>query len=833
MILTYFKIAFRNLWKHKVFSVINITGLAVASAFCLLIYWYVQNEKTYDNFFPNGENIYRIEMTNLFKTGDDKPNKNFFSFLVKDDYNQKNMSGMPAPLADDIRTAIPEINKAVRMAEYDKIIVRYNNRSYQEKKALTAEHNFFSVFQQPILEGNAINILSAPKNVAISEQLAKKYFGNEPATGKILSISSEGEKLYTVTGVFKNFPANSSMQYDMITAFDDEEFKDNIRRGYNSMMYTTFIELKANTAFGAVAKKADEFGKTQFSEMIKIDAAASPDKKPPDFHLKLRPLGECHYSLTDGWGHYTNLSNIYMLCCIALVVLLIATVNYILLALTNTISRSREVGVRKTIGAKRKQIVTQFWLETILITFIAVVTGVFLAGVFIPVFNNITGATIQFSNIATGNLLLSFTALILLLSLLAGVYPALAMSALKPLGMMGKNATYKLNPLLSKLMATVQFSVCITLIIAALVIQQQMKYVSNKNMGFDKEQTLVIENPYSYGQPEYSQLRNKIKQYAATEPGITKTAAASFKFGTRLGSDGYIIDGNRQMVFRMNVDYHYFDLMNIPLVKGRFFSPEFTSDTTRLVIDREKLFKETSAAQRNVVVNETLYKMLGKPPVDNSINRSLGGVIVGVCKDYHFAGLTQKVEPMYHSCNILFPRYIYLKLEANQNLPAQVSRIKSYWGAITGNQPFEFSFLDQDIQKEYEQYDKWMQTINISAILAILIACLGLFGLSAINAFNRIKEIGIRKVMGASVQNIFMALNRQVILLAVISFVIAMPVAYYLMQNWLNDFAYRITISWQIFAAGGIAGIITALIAVSYHSLKASLANPVKSLRSE
>jgi putative ABC transport system permease protein len=836
MLNTYFKIAFRNLWKHRVFSAINILGLAVASAFCLLIYWYVQNEKSYDNFYPNGKNVYRIEMTNLFDFGDLKPKKSFFSFLVKDDYNQKNMAGMPAPLADDIKAAIPEINQVLRMAEYDKAVVRYNNQSYQLKKghALTAEKNFFQVFQQTIVQGNASSILSVPNNVAISEEAAKKYFGNENAAGKILSVNNEdGEKLYTVSGVFKNFPANSSMQYDLITAFNPEELKENIERGYNSMMYYTFAELKEHTFFNAVAKKTDAFGKAKFGEMLKKDAEASPDKKPLDFHLKLRPVSECHYSLTDGWGHYTNLSNIYLLCCIALVVLLIATVNYILLALTNTISRSKEVGVRKTIGAKRKQIITQFWVETILISFIAVVTGILLAVLFIPLFNNLTGATIELKDIGVNNLLLLFAALITLLSLLAGAYPALAMSALKPLSMMGKNATYKLNPVVARLMATVQFSICMALIICALIIQQQMKYINNKSIGFDKEQTLIIENPYSYGQPEYSQLKNKMQQYTVTEPGIKTMTTTSFKFAGRVGSDGYIINGNREMVYRMNVDYNYFNLMSIPLVKGRFFSPEFTSDTTRLVVDRDKLIKETSVAQRNLIVNETLYKMLDNPPIDNSINRSMGGIIVGVCKDYHFFGLTKKVAPMYHSCNIMFPRYIYLKLAAVQNLPALINKIKTQWDVLTGNQPFEFSFLDQDIQKEYDQYSKWMQTINIAALMAIIIACLGLFGLSAINAVNRTKEIGIRKVMGASVQKIFTTLNKQVIILAIISFVIAMPVAYYVMQNWLNDFAYRITIGWQIFAIGGIAGIVTALIAVSYHSLKASLANPVKSLRSE
>jgi putative ABC transport system permease protein len=836
MLNTYFKIAFRNLWKHKVFSAINIVGLAVASAFCLLIYWYVQNEKSYDNFYPNGKNVYRIEMTNFFDYGDFKPKKSFFSFLVKDGYNEKNMTDMPASLATDVMAVVPEINQVLRMFEFEKSIVRYNNQSYKEPKgrSLSAEKNFFQLFQQPVVQGNAASILASPNNVAISEAAAKKYFGNENAVGKILSINNEeGEKLFTVSGVFKNFPVNSSMQYDVITPLNEEELKTNIGRGYNSMMYYTFIELKDNAAVETTSKKIDLFGKDKFGEMVKRDAEASPDKKPLDFHMKIRSLQECHYSMANGWGHYTNLSNIYLLCCIALVVLVIATVNYILLSLTNTISRSKEVGVRKTIGAKRKQIITQFWVETILISCIAVILGILLALLFIPLFNTITGATIQLSDIGTGNITLSLAALILLLSLLAGAYPALAMSSLRPLGMMGKNATYKLNPVLSKLMATVQFSICMALIIAALVIQQQMKFINNKSIGFDKEHTLILENPYSYGQPEFSNIRNKMMQYASIEPGIKNIATTTFKFANGFGGNGHIINNNREMIYTMNVDYNYFNLMKIPLVKGRFFSPEYSLDTTRLTIDREKLIKETSVTPKVMVVNETLYKMLGNPPLDNTINRSLGGMIVGVCKDYHFFGLTQKVGPVYHSCNVLSPRYIWLKLAAGQNLPALINKIKTQWDVLTGNQPFEFSFLDKDIQKEYDQYNKWMQTINIAALMAIIIACLGLFGLSAINAVNRTKEIGIRKVMGASVQNIFASLNTQVIVLAIISFVIAMPVAYYVMQNWLNDFAYRITIGWQIFAIGGIAGIVTALIAVSYHSLKASLANPVKSLRSE
>ena len=393
-------------------------------------------------------------------------------------------------------------------------------------------------------------------------------------------------------------------------------------------------------------------------------------------------------------------------------------------------------------------------------------------------------------------------------------------------------SAYKLNPVLSRGLVVVQFTICIILVISSLVINKQMRLINQANMGFDKDQVVLIETPYSWLDKQKTRvLKDELYHYVSTEPAIQDMTSTSFSFGG-YNNNGFIISGNKVMLEALNVDYNYFSFNKIPIVKGRAFSRDIATDSVKMSLPELQKAQKASLALRSVVVNETLYNMLGKPRV-GELNRDMGGIIIGVCKDYHTEDLTQKISPAYHFINGNSTARFWIKIKAGQSIPNVLGKLKHHWDQLTGNLPFNYSFLDEQVAKSYEAYQRWMTTITTSCILAILIACLGLFGLSGLTTLNRTKEIGIRKVLGASVSNLFLLLNRGTLFLAAGSFVIAAPIAFYLVHQWLDNFAYRIKPDWILFTVAGIITLITAIAAVSYHTVKAAVTNPVESLRSE
>ncbi|HEX6169050.1 MAG TPA: FtsX-like permease family protein, partial [Chitinophagaceae bacterium] len=373
---------------------------------------------------------------------------------------------------------------------------------------------------------------------------------------------------------------------------------------------------------------------------------------------------------------------------------------------------------------------------------------------------------------------------------------------------------------------------CIVLIVYSIVIAQQIKFINNKDLGFEKEQTLVVKNPFWGDRQKTLALRDQLYQYAATQPDLTGATGSDFRFAAISNRNGHNIDGRKEIIASMNIDYDYFSFNKISLLKGRFFSKEFISDTARLNISKEQLDSTATRTQAHLVVNETLYKMLGSPPL-NEVNRSLGGIIVGVSSDYFFMGLQQKIEPAYHRCNPKGLGYFWFKIGENKDIAAATNKLKSRFKELTNGEELKFSFMNEDINVVYELHERWLKVINVASWMAVFIACLGLFGLSAIIAVNRTKEIGIRKVLGASVVHVFYSLNRQTLLIVLLSIIIAVPVAMYVSNSWLQNFAYRIELKWGIFALAGIIGFVCALVAVSYHTLRAANNNPVKSLRTE
>lgn len=727
-----------------------------------------------------------------------------------------------------------EVENTVRIARGE-VVVRVKTKGFKEKNNVAfTDPAFFKVFSYPLKYGDPSTALSSLNNVVISEKAALKYFGKENAIGKIMQLSNMNNTLFTVTGVAKDFPANSSFQFDLLIPREaDIWYQDNVDHGLNSFSDILILQLRKGIDVAAFNKKLDDFGRQYFQPTIQQWASFPGNNvKAENFHIFLRPFSEAHYNSSDAWTHYTDLKNIYQLIGLAIIILLIACLNYILLTLTGTVSRSQEVGIRKTVGAPGKQIVFQFYIETQLLAFIAVIIGFLLAIIFLPFFNDLTGMQLQLAYFSFKDVMLSLVTLAISLGIIAGVYPALIMSGLKPLNMMRNFSAFRLNPYLSGALVVTQFSVCIILIISSLVISKQMRYTNTKELGFDKEQIIVIQNPYGFNEQQNAfQLRERLYQYASTEPAVENITSTFFPY-KGYNTNNHIIANERIEVQDFNVDYNYFSFFKIPIAKGRDFSPGIIEDSARLQLTDNQRMDAGSVVWQAVVVNETLYKMLGSPPIE-SFNRSLGARIIGVCKDYYADDLTKKKAPAYHRIEKGFIGYFWLKIKAGQSIPQTLEKIKASWNRLTANQPFTYTFLDEDVAKSYDVYLRWMKTITTSCLLAIIIACMGLFGLSGLSTVNRVKEIGIRKVLGATVKDLFLLLNKSTFLMAFISFIIAVPIAVYLANVWLQNFAYRIQMDWSLLALAGVISLITALIAVSYHAIKTAKANPVKSLRTE
>ncbi|WP_439697537.1 ABC transporter permease [Mucilaginibacter sp. AW1-7] len=828
-------LAFRNILRNKLYTAINIVGLSIASAFCILVYLYLKNEQSFDKFHNDVNRLYRVEESDIFsKPTDDKSENGFFSFLTNTE-DKKNITTTPPALAPDMKRNFPEIESAVRFEGFYKPVIKVGNQNFQEDDNIVcADADFFKVFSYPLIKGDPKTVLNGRNQVVISQRLANKYFGAADPIGKTIQLPGDTKPvLVTVNGVMKDFPANSSMQFDLIFPLESrEDYKEKISNGVNSFSEVLIVKIKEGTDVFRFQQKLDVFAKTYFKSLTEFMQKQDPTTKASDTHIYLRSFADAHYNQGGAWGHYTNLKNIYQLITLAVIILVIACFNYVLLTLTNAISRSQDVGVRKTIGAGRIQIIMQYYTETQLLAFISVSAGFVLAVSVMPFFSTLTGAGISLNNFSSVNLLVLLPVLAILLGFAAGIYPAYAMSGLKPLNIMRGFSAYRINPVLSKSLIIIQFSVCVILVISSLVINKQMRFINQTEMGFDKDQVVVLHNPYDYADKQNgNRLKEAIYHYADTEPSLDGATGASFYFDVA-STNGHTINGKSVPVDFLNVDYDYFKFNKIPIVKGRDFSRDIASDSARMVLSEEQKAPAGTKIRHNVVVNQTLYNMLGKPALD-VYNTTIGGIIIGVCKDYHNRDLTQVIPPAYHTINRDPIFYYWLRIKAHQSIPGTMAKLKSEWNKLTNNLPLTYTFMDQDVAKSYDAYLRWMTTITVSCIIAIILACLGLFGLSGLTTINRTKEIGIRKVLGASLVNLFVLLNRGTIYLALGAFVIAVPLSWYLVNQWLQNFAYRITPDWFLFTIAGFIAIATALLAVSYHTLKAARANPVKSLRSE
>ncbi len=834
MILTGIKQAVRNLKRNKIYTAINVIGLGVASAFIILVALYVRHAASMDTFSDQAKNIYRIELTDLFNASVNKPKTGVLNSLLKS-AAEKNQITTPVTLAGDLKKNFAEIKDVTRFSYSYAPVIRVNNQSFKEdgKRVAEIDANFFVFMGLPLAQGNAAKPFANNNSAVLSESMAKKYFGNTNPIGQVFTTSETEGKLYTVSAVAKDFPTNSSLQFDIMMPVEGSPYyEQQFSNGTNSSSHITLLQLVPGTDIAAFKKRLNGFGIAYFKDFVKDIQAYAEQARDVDFKISMRPYTALHYNTSFPWPYYTDLKSVLQLSLLALIALAIACLNYVLLSLSRVASRSQETGIRKTMGAGWKQIIKLFLTETQVLVSLSLLGGFLIALLALPYFNSLTNTNILPAEIFHWDVLLIVVALSVLLTLIAGIYPALKMAGISPLDMMRKFSTYKLNPRLSKVFVTLQYTACIVLIVFATVIAKQMSFIYNSELGFDKEQVLFLENPFRQDIAKSTSLREKMSNYVSSQPSFTNFTGVGHRFASGFNMSGYVINGKREYVAEMNTDYNYFSFHKIPIIKGRDFSPENKIDTSRQDFPESAMDSLSSRTRANIVVNETLYKMLGNPPLD-VINRNMGSIIVGVSRDYYFMGATQKVGPAYHLCNPKRVGFFEVKIGKGENISAVLDKLKTEWNKDTNNEPFSYSFMDEDVSVLYESLQRWMNIIKSASWLAIFIACLGLFGLSALTAVNRTKEIGIRKVLGAGITQLFYSLNKGTFLMVLLSIIIAVPISIYISNDWLESFPSRINLHWSIFFFGGLIGILCAMLAVSFHTIKVSNANPVKSLRTE
>ncbi|MHA4842592.1 ABC transporter permease [Flavitalea antarctica] len=794
MIKNYFKIAFRNLWRHRVFSAINVLGLTVGMTACFLIFLYVKFELSYDAFHSRSARIYR--MVSDIKT----PSETI------------NASGPSWAVAPHLRADFPEIEQAVRVSGADNMLIRKDDIKFEEPNAVFADSAFFEVFDFELVKGSRQKALQEPFSIVLTEAAAKKYFGNSDPMGKTLLITGRAQAV-TVTGIMKDMPENSLIKEDVVVSMSTltQKFNPGLDDQWGNYGSSTYILLKPNTDAATLVKKFPAFlEKRNGSEMKESQMYPT---------LLLEPLREVYLYSTRFGPKGGNISNVYVFSIIAIFILVIACINFINLTTARSVERAKEVGIRKVVGALQFQLARQFIAESVLLCIIAFFVSVLLAALLLPAFNTLAGKEISpgiFSN--PSDIVTLFVASVVI-GLLAGLYPAWVLSSFKPITVLkGKFSTSTRGIILRKGLVVAQFTISIALIIATIIVYNQMDHMRKQDLGFNKDQVLVIDTKGEDAKFAFNLAVRDI-------PGVVSTAmSSSVPGGGNPGayseienSKGDLQIANLDLYF---VDYDYVPNYKMKMVAGRSFSKEFGTDTTKAM-----------------VINEAAAKLFGYKTPQEAVGRRFRqwgreGQIIGVVKNFNFRSLQQEIKPLTMRIEPDGANLLSVKVPA-ANLPATIAAIESKWKTLIPNRPFSYFFLDEFFDNQYRSEERFGKLFVNFAILAVFISCLGLLGLASYSTIQRTREIGIRKVMGASVTNIVNLLSFDFLKLVALSFLIATPVAWYFMYKWLEDFSYRSSITWTVFAIAGILAFLIALITISFQAIRAAVANPIKSLRSE
>lgn len=802
MIKNYFKIAIRNIIKHKSFSFINILGLAIGIACSILILLFVTNELSYDKFHEKADRIYRIAVR--ASIGDTKINQTYSSSITF----QK--------LLEDF----PEIENGVKFLKIGRVPVILDKKTFYESRFYAVDSTFYDVFTIPLIQGNPKTVLSNPNTMVVSKNTAIKYFGNTDAVGKVLiaDFGPEGSIDFKITGVSENVPDNSHFHYDLLVS--SASFPTYINDpGWSSNNFISYVVLKKGTSKEGVEEKLKEFtrkymGGERFDKWV---------AQGNFWEYYLQPVTKIHLN-SDLNGEFEangNETYVYIFSVISIIILLIACINFMNLSIAKSSLRAKEVGLRKVVGSSRNKLMRQFLSESVLLSYISLALGIVIVEILLPLYRNLIGRQLEihyFDNFVVIPSLLAFG---LIVGIISGSYPAFFLSSFKPITVFkGNLGSSKGSSWLKNVLVVFQFTISIFLIIGTLVVYQQLKFFQNQKLGFEKDQVLVVSNPGSLGN-NIIPFKEALRKFSSVMD-VSGSNTLPGKGFSNIGFGAEAVDQS----FTLNLcvcDYDFLKTLKLKLAQGRFFSRDFVSDSNAAVL------------------NEKAVELLGwNNPIGKRINnwaQNRGNfVVIGVIKDYHYESLHHKIRPMalflsggYYT-NV--ERCISVRLNS-ENISGTIKYIENTWNNFAQNMPFEYSFLDEDFDNLYINEKQTRKLFTIFSCLAIFIACLGLFGLVSFIADRKTKEIGIRKVLGASVSGIVTILNKSFIKLVLIANFIAWPAAWYAMNRWLQNFAYRIKLSWWMFVLAALISLMIALITVSSQTVKAALKNPVNSLRYE
>jgi putative ABC transport system permease protein len=812
MIQNYLKVATRNIIKRKLYSFINAFGLSIGIAFCILIFLYIEDERSFDKFHVNKDLIYRMESKSYDTWQPDSKNP----------YSEH--AWLQTGLKQALKDELPEVEFATRFSADNRGIFRYGDKVFTEKITYV-DGDFFRMFSFRLIAGNKEKLFTDKLEIVLTPEIARKYFGDEDPIGKTVRIDNEGEKSFTVTGLIEEPPANSSLDFKMLVPQENRPGYERNLAQWGNYNTPTFVQLVPNTDLKKFDSNLDKVVQKYVGAKLEKWRKESAVPVPDDVKMlvyQYTALPDMHSKKSISWTKVSDPQYSFILGGIAVLILLIACINYISLSLTTSTSRRTEVGIRKVVGAQKNQLVYQFGFESILLAIASMIIGVGLVVLFLPWFNEFTVKGIHLTWISVVQLVSVSLAISLLVGIIAGSYPALFLSRFRPALVLKGGFTSKVQAGFTKPLVVLQFALSAFLIISSVIMYRQMRYVTTKDLGYSKDQILVIPTQYGWNE-ESDKMVARFRARMQQEPTVVSVGGTTSSFNQGYSRYGYKIKDEQKSAYVYGVDPQYLATLDVKIIEGRNFDERIPSDSNA------------------VIVNEALVRdMKWTDPTNEYLNFredsvGLGFKVIGVVRDYHFLSLENNIEPMFLSMNKKdVGNLVNMLVKVNsKNIPETIEKIKKAWTEVAPDKPFEYTFLDQDVAKQYESYQRWMNIMGLSTGFAILISCLGLFGLAGINAVNRTKEIGIRKVMGADIKHIFVLMNRQYILLAMIAFAIATPASWFVMNKWLSDFKFSVGIGWELFAVSMAAGLLLALATVSYHAIKAALVNPAETLKYE
>lgn len=790
MIKNFFLTALRNISRNKVFTVINITGLAIGLAASLLILLWIQDELSFERYNVKAENIYRVE-----------EDQNYSGEIY-------HVTVTPHPSGPEWKEKIPEIKEQTRISWLPRLLFRNGDKAFFESAIVGADSGIFNIFTFPFLYGDPSDALRNPNSIVLTEKLAKKYFGNENPVGKVFSV--ENKHQLTVSGVMKDLPGNSIFRFEGLIpySFLKQNGASSDEWGSNSIL--TFVLLEKGADINAVNKKLTD-----------VVLEHIPQTRTT---YVLFPLLDIHLHEQFGFKHSNgSILVLYIFTIIALFILLIASINFINLSTAKAASRAKEIGIRKVSGADQKTMIIQFMLESMIMVIIAMVFSFIIVGLLLNTFNNISGKHFILDDLFHWKFILSFIAVGLAAGLFSGFYPALYLSSFKPAAVLkGEIMQGKGGARLRKGLVILQFSLSVLIAVSATFMYLQVKYMLNKNLGFDKENLIAIPMSERMKKGYYS-LKSDLSSETLIE-GVTATMSHPVHMGSNSGGaswDGK--DPDKEVLIGMNaVEYDYMKTMKIDLVSGRDFSRDFQGDKARDTLG-------------NFMVNEEVGKLMN---IDDPIGRNfnfigLHGTIVGVMKNFHFKGADQPIEPMaFALADTSYLNFILVRLKPGQTKEA-LAVVESAWNKAIPDFPLQYTFIDQDYENLFRTEMRLSELLKYFTILAIIIACLGLYGLSSYSTVRRTNEIGIRKIMGADSHDVILTMIKEFLGPILISLVIALPLGWIIVEKLLRQFPYRIEINALVFLAIGISALLIAIFTVGYQAFRATRVNPAEALKIE